>query len=345
MKNYVGISLDHSGSMQGVRFEAMQDFNKIVETLKTQSVKEEIDTIVSVMQSSIMSVKGTVNKFSVVNSSVVAVKPLTVYDTSGSATLVLDSVLDVIEAFEKLPDANSKDVSFLLMVVTDGQDNGSVRRAKLAEKLKQLNALDNWTVTFRVPNGGRSGLRQFGIPDGNIVEFNAADRTEYAASTVATVQAVEKFYTTRKLGVRKVSNFYEPTVNLDANQVKRELTNISKKVRIVRVTKDDDGKKIQDFMLDKTGGYTLGTVFYQLTKKEELEDNKLIVVWDKLSGNYYTGADARHLLNLPSAGKIKLAPADENAQYQVFVQSMSVNRKLVGGTKVVVLDHSVIQSM
>ena len=90
-------------------------------------------------------------------------------------------------------------------------------------------------------------------------------------------------------------------------------------------------------MEEKTGQYKLGTVFYQLTKREEVQDNKRFIVWDKNSGEYYTGAEARSLLKLPSTGTIKLIPG-ANDQFEVFVQSNSVNRKLVGGTKVVVYE-------
>jgi len=113
------------------------------------------------------------------------------------------------------------------------------------------------------------------------------------------------------------------------------LTNISKKVKILKVNKEDNGKQIRDVVEEKAGHYELGTVYYQLTKKEKLQPQKGIVIWDKTSGEYYSGAEARNLLNLSFNTEVKIAPASF-PQFEVFVQSSSVNRKLVGGTKVVV---------
>jgi hypothetical protein len=65
-----------------------------------------------------------------------------------------------------------------------------------------------------------------------------------------------------------------------------------------------------------------------------VEAQKEIVVRNVSSGKLYGGRNARHLLSLPDY-TVKVAP-DKYSNYEIFVQSTSVNRKLVPGTTVLV---------
>ena len=53
---------------------------------------------------------------------------------------------------------------------------------------------------------------------------------------------------------------------------------------------------------------------------------------DKATGDLFTGGVAREMVGLPASGDAKIKPTSL-AEYDVFVQSTSVNRKLIGGTK------------
>jgi hypothetical protein len=48
----------------------------------------------------------------------------------------------------------------------------------------------------------------------------------------------------------------------------------------------------------------------------------------------YTGLDARDLLGLPEVGQVKIVPTN-TTKYDVFVQSLSVNRKLMPNTQII----------
>jgi hypothetical protein len=339
MKQYIGISRDRSVSMRGVAEVARQDFNNLVNSFKENSIRYGIETKVSVIDCGIKINYGdTKNHFSdkFVDSS--QLNRMDSYAVSGNNTPLYDSVAALIAHFNELPYSvhTDPDVSFLVMVVTDGEDNASAVTAKeLAKKIKELETSDKWTIVMRVPNGYKQRLIRDGFNAGNILEFDASDEVEYAKSSVATTQAVSKFYSGRTQGLRSVSTFYVDTANITPTQVKQELANISKKVKVIRVAQEWDGRQIRDFVQEKDGHYILGTAFYQLTKREEMSDNKRIIVWDKETGYYYTGYEARTMLGLPTSGTIKIAPASF-PKFEVFIQSSSVNRKLVGGTKVVV---------
>lgn len=339
MKQYVGYSNDHSGSMRKVAQAAMEDFNLRIKSLKEDAIRFGVDTVVSVVQCSIReSMYGdTVNQFSVINSSIAAVRPLQDWSSNGNSTKLFDSVNMLIEQFLKVPDYNAKDVGFLLDIVTDGGDNDSKMTGyALAEKIRKLQATDKWTITFRVPKGGKYLLVKLGIPSENIMEFNADDAVEFQKASFVAAAATTALYEGKLRGVHGSSTYYANTANLVQQEVRQELTNVSKQVKVIPVAQEWNAKQIRDFVEAKTGQYILGSVHYQLTKKEEVQDGKRIVVWDRKSGNYYTGSEARTLLNLPQTGKFRVQPGMNNGDFEIFIQSNSVNRKLVGGTKVVI---------
>ncbi len=70
------------------------------------------------------------------------------------------------------------------------------------------------------------------------------------------------------------------------------------------------------------------SAFYELSKPEKVQGHKDIAIRDKTTG-------ARDLLGLPKYGDIRLAPLD-HGNYNLFVQSTSVNRKLMNGTNLMI---------
>ena len=118
-------------------------------------------------------------------------------------------------------------------------------------------------------------------------------------------------------------------------EVKAALVDISKEVDVYRVDKINDGVQIKDFVQAQGVAFTKGCAFYQLSKTETVQDYKQIAIRDKISGAVYSGFAARDMLGLPHHGEVKLAPG-QHGQYDIFVQSTSVNRKLVEGTNLMI---------
>ena len=77
----------------------------------------------------------------------------------------------------------------------------------------------------------------------------------------------------------------------------------------------------------------IGSAFYQLTKPERVQGHKAICIREKHSGKVYSGDAARDLLGVPKGGEIKLYPG-KVGNFDVFIQSTSVNRNLLPGTEV-----------
>ncbi len=329
MKQYVGISRDHSGSMSHLATTAAKDYNLNIETIKEGSDQHDIDTIVSVIKCGVGH-EGK-NEFESKNSSINRLKPITSYVTDGGGTPLFDSVGELIEQLENVPDAKESDVSFLVMVITDGQENASrtYTGKRIGEKIKALQATDKWTFTFRVPKGNKYNLVRLGIPEWNILEWDTTTKGLEEATRI-TRAAVTSYYGARAMGIRSTDRFYSDLSGVTVKDVKSELDDITKQAQFFTVKKTSS---IRDFVEHYVGTYQLGKAFYQLMKPEKVQGNKLIAIRDKKSGKVFAGDAARDLMGLPRGGEIKLHPGNQG-NFDVFIQSTSVNRKLLPSTEV-----------
>jgi hypothetical protein len=330
MKQYIGISRDHSASMRSILSGAIKDYNENITAIKTAATQHDIDTVVSVVECG----TGTSDRVGrvIVNSNVQALKPLDKYIASGSGTPLWDSVGELITLLSSVPDASNPEVSFLVMIITDGQENRSKiwNSRTISDKIRQLQYTDKWTFVFRVPRGEKNTLVRLGIPEGNIQEWDQTSKG-YEIATAATTAAVGNFYKSRSAGVTSTGKFYADIGNVSPVQVSRELRNISDRIYVLPVDIVRDGMAIKNYAEIWGFRYNLGDWFYQLTKTETVQQSKMIVVKSKDSGAYYAGENARNLLGLPNYGDVKLHPGNMG-RYEVYIQSTSVNRKLVGGT-------------
>jgi hypothetical protein len=259
------------------------------------------------------------------------------------------------------------DHAFLTYVVTDGQENvseycpvfggspryrdgdwthtsrrGAQSTSGLVRSLavKLSHQADNWTVACLVPNAtARHEAKSFGFPAENVAVWDtqARDGVEVAMSVVRA--ATESFMTNRTMGVRGSKTLFAGgadvvnTRNINASLGFRPLDKATYDLLPVL---DGEDVEIRPFVVHATGQpYVAGSAYYELTKPEKIQPQKKILLRNRRSGRVYSGADARKLLNLPDH-EVRVRPED-NAEFQIFVQSTSVNRKLVVGTKVLVL--------
>lgn len=330
MKQYIGISRDHSGSMFSLTKAASRDYNDNVAEIKSAANAHKIDTIVTTVECG-----GNVRR-DIVNSNAQMLAPLTHYAAAGQTPL-FDSVGELIELLSAVPDRDDPNVSFLVMAITDGEENASRKYSaqKLAAEIRRLQGTDRWTFVFRVPAGYGKALTRLGVPEGNIQEWEQTERGIRESSEV-TRQALSNYYVQRSTGVRSTDSFYTDLSQVSKAQIKAVLTDISKIVQIWPVRNTD---QIRPFVERRLGHeMRLGCAFYQLSKPEKVvQSHKLIVIRDKNSGAVYGGPAARDLLNLPHSGTIRLYPG-KHGDYEVYVQSTSTNRKLMPGTSVLYWD-------
>jgi hypothetical protein len=337
MKQYIGFSNDHSGSMGLLTSAAARDYNNNVAAIQSAALTNNIDTIVNVVQCGIRLSNGQTGVGrQIVNSNVHVLKPITNYIANGNSTPLLDSVGELIEMLKAVPDANDPDVSFLILVTTDGGENSSRKWSgqKLGQAIRELQATDRWTFVFRVPRNHTSHLTQYGIPEGNIQEWDQTTRG-VEVSSAATTAAFNDFYSGRTRGIKGSSTFYSNIANVSAAEVKAALKDISAEVTLWPVLPNESGAEIRPFVEKRLGGPMLkGGAFYQLNKTEStVQDNKLIVIKEKSTGTIYYGPAARQMLGLPTVGNARVVPGAHGG-WEVYIQSTSVNRKLVSGSYV-----------
>jgi hypothetical protein len=134
-----------------------------------------------------------------------------------------------------------------------------------------------------------------------------------------------------------VDTFYVQTdlSGLKARDVKRQLDDLSGHFRAYTVGRETD---IKTFVESKTHKpYVVGQAFYCLTKPEKVQPNKAVLIAEKGKTAVWGGDQARELVGLPTDGvaHARVEPGN-HANYDVYVQSTSVNRKLVRGTKVLI---------
>lgn len=99
-----------------------------------------------------------------------------------------------------------------------------------------------------------------------------------------------------------------------------------------QVLEVDAAQPIQAFAERNGLIFKAGKGFYEFTKTETIQARKEIVLQQRETGDLFAGNQARVMLGLPIGEEARLPPA-RLAEYRVFVQSTSYNRKLIGGTR------------
>jgi hypothetical protein len=332
-KNYIAIVRDHSGSMASFRRSAARDYNEIIAALKEAARSENQDTIVNTIKCGVGGSRPVQRE--IVNSNVQILKELNErdYETSGNTPL-FDSVGEAIDVLRTVPDFNDPEVSFLIMVITDGEENASRtwNARSLTEKLRSLQATDRWTFTFRVPRGYGHQLERLGVPGGNILEWEQSERG-FAQATVQTRSAIDTYYKARTSGATKSLTFYTDLKEVTAKDLKVACKDVSSEVELWKVGPQTE--LVREFCEKKSKKpFLKGACFYELVKTEDkVQDHKQIAIRDRQTGAVYTGPAARQMLGLPNYGTVRVVPGD-HSKYDVFVQSTSVNRKLPPYTNV-----------
>lgn len=332
---YVGIVRDHSGSMRSLSSGALKDYNILIDGIKQQSFESNQDIFVTVDECGVGPLGQT--RLVEVNRPLKNLSPLGSYVANGSSTPLWDSVGELILAIEsnvQMQHYRDPSTAYLVMVITDGYENSSRHwnARTLATKINQLQATDKWTFVFRVPVGNKQNLVRLGIPEGNIMEWEQTTAS-LAASTEQTRSGVTEYFTARTKGVTSTTKFFADLSKVSVSDVRASLEDITSKVRVAVVPHSRNGAQIRDFCNEYFGTYKTGAGYYQLTKPETVQGTKAIAIRSKVDGKIYSGIAARQMMGLPNYGNIRLVPGSLN-QFDVYVQSTSVNRKLVAGTSV-----------
>jgi hypothetical protein len=261
-------------------------------------------------------------------------------------TALADATLMAVEDLKQTATLHG-DHSFLFFVVTDGQENasenGSVRM--LPQVLGDLP--EEWTLGCLVPDAmGVAEAKRFGFPVGNIEKWDTTSERGVEEMGERVQAATENYMTSRASGVRGTRTLFgmkDVNATTIAQAGMKPLSASDYVLVPVARTPDDDLRSGEDPLrpeirpfVERAGmKYTVGCAFYQLGKRETVQGNKRIAIVEKKTGQVYVDGDARNLIGL--GGDTKRVGPDFHPEYELFVQSTSVNRKLQVGTKLLVL--------
>ncbi|GAA0531803.1 vWA domain-containing protein [Streptomyces mordarskii] len=238
------------------------------------------------------------------------------------------------------------DHSFLTFVLTDGQENASHRcpdaptknpreLVQAVAKLMQTQE-DNWTLAVLVPDQmGKREAMQCGFPKDNIAIWDATSTQGLEEAGQVIQQATENFMMGRAQGIRgsrAVFSTGAEAVNKDTIKA-AGLTPVNpSEYQLIPVARE---AAIREWVIECGHTYRTGGAFYQLSKSEKIQARKQIAVLEKKTDRVYTGPEARSLLGLPDT-EVRVKP-DHNDDFTIFVQSTSVNRKLVPHTRLLLM--------
>ncbi|MER8161350.1 vWA domain-containing protein [Streptomyces sp. NPDC094472] len=238
------------------------------------------------------------------------------------------------------------DHSFLTFVLTDGQENASHRcpdaptknpreLVQAVAKLMQTQE-DNWTLAVLVPDQmGKREAMQCGFPKDNIAIWDATSTQGLEEAGQVIQQATENFMMGRAQGIRgsrAVFSTGAEAVNKDTIKA-AGLTPVNpSEYQLIPVARE---AAIREWVIECGHTYRTGGAFYQLSKSEKIQARKQIAVLEKKTDRVYTGPEARSLLGLPDT-EVRVKP-DYNDDFTIFVQSTSVNRKLVPHTRLLLM--------
>lgn len=238
------------------------------------------------------------------------------------------------------------DHSFLTFVLTDGQENASHRGPdapatdprQLVQAVSELTRTqaDNWTLAVLVPDQiGKREAMQCGFPRDNIAIWDATSTQGLEEAGQVIQQATENFMVGRAKGIRgsrAVFSTGADAVNKDTIKAAGLTPVNASEYQLIPVAREAG---IRDWVTECGHAYRTGCAFYQLSKSEKVQARKQIAVLEKKTDRVYTGPEARTLLGLPDA-EVRVKP-DHNDDFTIFVQSTSVNRKLVPHTRLLIM--------
>lgn len=334
--NHVVFVIDESGSMTRHTKSVERVFDDQIKTLAEQSVKLQQETRVSLyLFSGRTGIRCIAYDCDVLRLPSLAGQ----YRPDGGTPLVRSTMLAISELL-RTPELHA-DHAFLLYTITDGEETECHRDERAPSLLRQqlANLKENWTVCALVPDAnGRQFCQKLGFHDGNIQQWDCNSEAGLNAASDTVKQATASYMTLRSQGIRSSRNLFVPSLNAKRTDVVKKLRPVTDPYTVFKAT--GVGKEsISSFVERATNKpYVIGSAFYELVKPETVQPHKKICLRTKPDGHLYSGNndEIRKVLGLPVGGEIKVGPAVLN-DFQVFVESTSVNRNVIPDQEVLVV--------
>lgn len=345
--NYVAIVMDSSGSMSNVYDLSIAAINAQLDKIKIESQDRDQASYVTVFN-----FEDVVHPPIINNQFIHQVAPVTLNQfRRGGSTALFDAIGKAINLLQQNATRApaDADASFLVIVITDGQENASKlwNRTTLTDSIRKLQGSDRWTFAFSGPRGSSQEMqRQLGLYAGNITEWENS-RIGTQTMTTHNVAGLGNFYQSRSAGLRSTKSFFQPDLSQVSSRDLAKLQDVKDQFKVLPVNDyAPDGRpwEIRPFVEDRLSRnttlrrqagdqYQLGNAYYELTKPEDVQPHKDIVIMNRSTGAIFGGNEARRAIGMPDNCEVRVKPGN-HANFRLFVRSTSVNRKLVHGTAV-----------
>lgn len=327
--NHIALLLDASGSMNHLVSTVSQVADQQIDYLAKRSKELDQETRVTVYS---FSGRGDIECL-VYDKDVLRLPSIkNLYRSKGGMTALIDATIKALDDLNCTAQLYG-DHAFLTYVLTDGAENASSARPEsLGRILKALK--DNWTTAVFVPNqNGVFEAKKFGFLPENISVWDTSAKGVQEVGEVIR-RTSDTFMTGRARGVRGYKNLFTlDTASLNRSNVQAATKLGPGQFRLIDVSY---ASPIAEYIEDRLHRpYRIGEAYYELTKKETIQPQKNVALYDRKNHSVFTGRTARNLLGLPGYD-VKVDPVNVS-EYAIFVQSTSVNRKLLPGTRVLVL--------
>jgi hypothetical protein len=333
LKNHFILVSDHSYSMDAFRAGAAKLFNKQVETILATKDQDSSVTVYEFGVSGHGSGSIRELRYNAPPSQVAR------YAEDGSDYLAVGNTplyAAVVKAGQRALCDRDPSTSFVMLVLTDGEENQSpafgIHAHELREFIRTQQGTDRWTFVFLVPKGYKARfVSESGVFEGNVREW---DDIEKAREEVTS--GLRQYAEDRRSGARSSKNWFQTDLSKIAPADLSRLKDITSDVRSWAVEKESE---VMTFVNYKTGGrFKPGVSFFEIHKKErEFQDYKKLILFDKVTGRYYADGPTltvRSLCGFPASGTVAIDPVN-HASFLLLGQSMSTNRLLGRGTRLV----------
>lgn len=337
--NHVALVLDASSSMHGLTRDVIKVADAQIKHLAERSQQMDQETRVTVY------VFGSDVQCVIYDKDVLRLPSIAEFYRPDGCTALIDATMKSQDDLALIPEIYA-DHAFLSFILTDGQQyqphrsGHEIRRATEALRTRLEKLPENWTVAVLVPNAAaKHEAKQYGFQADNISVWNTDSKHGLEEGFASIRQATDTFMTNRAVGIRGSRAVFSTGADaVNAQAIKAAgLKPLSPKEYIVTVVPPEhNGAQIKDFVQDVCGyPYRVRRGYYELLKREKIQGDKEIAIKEKKTGKIYVGDGARGMIGLGD-GQQSVFP-NFNPDYKIFVQSGSVNRKMVVGGELLYL--------
>jgi hypothetical protein len=204
LRNHVAVVLDESGSMMAMYREVIEGFNEQVAAIRESA--EDQPTTVSLVKFN-THVPDPVYWVRPVE----AMRPLTEADYNPNGmTAMLDAVGLTVDRLRALPDADDENTAFLVLILSDGQENNSRKYSHkdIAERIQELDRTDRWTFAYMGANQNLATVAQdMAIPFENTSSFDATSQG-VAEGSLLMAESTRAYMGKRRAGQKSDKAFY-----------------------------------------------------------------------------------------------------------------------------------------